>query len=151
LQDGVCNPVRNVYLFQGGWLLNQPIIQLNVTDGVANPVQRRTLRTGLQTPSSGERYGRGCKPRPAANVTDGVANPVQRQTLRTGLQTPSSGERYGRGCKPRPAANVTDGVANPVQRRLCIFKAMSLASSKINFGLLSSVIQGRVANNALNS
>jgi hypothetical protein len=36
-----------------------------------------TLRTGLQTPSGTERYGRGCKPRPAPNVTDGVANPVR--------------------------------------------------------------------------
>jgi hypothetical protein len=73
LLDGVANPVQHDFI---------------LLDGVANPVQhehdfisagRGTLWTGLQTPSNmrtpsnmsmilflldGERYGRGCKPRP---------------------------------------------------------------------------------------
>jgi hypothetical protein len=69
----------------------------------------KTLRTGLQTPSSTvsaiKRYPRG--------AGDGVANPVQHRNVTpaergTGLQTPSSTETLpprsgGRGCKPRPA------------------------------------------------
>jgi hypothetical protein len=49
MPDGVCNPVRNVE--------RHSVLLLRCSS--------KTLRTGLQTPSSTE------------NVTDGVANPVQ--------------------------------------------------------------------------
>jgi hypothetical protein len=89
-------------------------VMLNVTNGVANPVQHKTpsstkfvLRTGLQTPSSTKfvnpnwgdvkRYERGCKPRPAQN-----------SCYERGCKPrPAQGDvkRYERGCKPRPAQN----------------------------------------------
>jgi len=74
-------------------------------DGVCNPVTYV-----LKAVEVFKRFGRGCKPRPAAAVSvallvnkglrrDGVCNPVTYV-----LKAVEAFKRFGRGCKTRPAA-----------------------------------------------
>jgi hypothetical protein len=120
MPDGVCNPVRNVFnLYAGRGLQPRPAQYYSAGRGLQPRPQRfisKTLRTGLQTPSSTIFMPDGvCNPvrnvlpdgvcNPVRNVSslpDGVCNPV-RNVLPDGVCNPvrnvSSLKRYGRGSR----------------------------------------------------